>query len=58
MNNEQQNPAPKFTPDRKVVVWTWVQRLIDRAGADSRAADAHKLVRQQIRTATDEGGKS
>jgi hypothetical protein len=55
--NEQQNQPQKLDPDRKVVVWTFVQRCIERAGPDSRAADAHKLVRQQLRTATDEGGK-
>lgn len=57
MNEQQQNPQPKLTPDRRVVVWNFVSRCIEKAGPDSRAADAQKLVRQQIRTATDEGGK-
>lgn len=57
MNDQKQTPQPKFSPDRKVVVWNFVSRCIERAGPDSRAADAQKLVRQQIRAATDEGGK-
>lgn len=57
MNEQVQNPPPKFSPDRRVVVWNFVKRCIEKAGSDSRAADAQKLVGQQIRTATDEGGK-
>lgn len=57
MNEPTQHPQPKMTPDRKVVVWTFVERCIEKAGTDSRAADATKLVRQQIRSAVDEGGK-
>jgi hypothetical protein len=57
MNEPTQNPSPKFSPDRRVVVWNFVVRCIEKAGPDSRAADAQKLVRQQLRTATDEGGK-
>lgn len=57
MNEHQHNSPPKLSPDRRVVVWNFVVRCIEKAGPDSRAADAQKLVRQQLRTATDEGGK-
>lgn len=57
MNEQPQIPQPRFTPDRKVVVWSFVQRCIEKAGPDSRAQDAQALVKQQLRTATDEGGK-
>lgn len=46
-----------MSPDRKVVVWSFVKRCIEKAGADSRTADAYTLVNQQLRAATDEGGK-
>jgi len=51
------NTPAKLTPDRKVVAWSFVERCIEKAGADTRAADARKLVRQQLRAAIDEGGK-
>lgn len=54
---QPKNPQPKPTPDRRVVVWTFVSRCIEKAGPDPRAAEAQRLVQQQIRTATDEGGK-
>lgn len=57
MNEQPQNKPPKLSPDRKVVVWNFVERCIEKAGPDTRAADARMLVKQQIRTATDEGGK-
>ena len=57
MNEQPQNQQPKFSPDRRVVVWNFVKRCIEKAGTDSRAADAQKLVGHQIRAATDEGGK-
>jgi hypothetical protein len=57
MNQQTPNQQPKFSPDRRVVVWNFVKRCIEKAGTDSRAADAQKLVGQQIRAATDEGGK-
>ena len=58
MNQQQpQNPPPKIDADRKVVVWSFVERCIEKAGTDTRAADAQYLVRQQKRAAVDEGGK-
>jgi hypothetical protein len=57
MSEQQPNQPPKLTADRRVVVWNFVLRQIEKAGTDSRAADAQKLVRQQVRTAVDEGGK-
>lgn len=54
---QPKNPTQKLPPDRRVVVWTFVSLCIDRAGLDPRAADAQKLVRQQIRTASDEAGR-
>lgn len=55
---QPQNPPPKLTPDRKVVVWSFVQRCIEKAGPDSRARDANMLVKQQLRDAIDEGGST
>jgi hypothetical protein len=57
MTRQQQNPPQKYTPDRKVVVWTWVKRQIEKSGPSRNGADACKLIDQQIRTATDEGGR-
>lgn len=57
MKEQQQPQTVKFSPDRRVVVWNFVARCIEKAGPDTRAADAQKLVRQQLRFATDEGGK-
>lgn len=57
MTEQTKNPPTKFPPDHRVVIWTFVERCIEKAGPDRRAADAQKLVRQQIRSATDEGGK-
>lgn len=54
---QPKNPQQKLSPDRRVVVWNFVSRCIEKAGTDSRAADAQRLVQQQLRAATDEGGK-
>lgn len=57
MTDQTQNPPPKIDSDRRVVLWTFIGRCIEKAGPDNRAADAQKLVRQQQRAAIDEGGK-
>lgn len=57
MTEPKQSAAPKLTPDRRVVVWHFVLRQIEKAGPDTRAADAYRLVNQQLCKATEEGGK-
>lgn len=58
MNEQTQNHPAKLTPERKVWVWQYVVRCIDKAqGPDERKADAYKLVNQQLRDASDAGGK-
>jgi hypothetical protein len=57
MNEQPKNLPSTLSPDRRVVVWNFVKRAIEKAGRDSRASDAQGLVAQQIRTAVDDGGK-
>jgi hypothetical protein len=57
MNDQPRNPPSTLSPDRRVIVWNFVKRAIEKAGRDSRASDAQGLVAQQIRAAVDEGGK-
>lgn len=57
MNEQPQAKQPKYTPERRVWVWQFVVRCIDKADQDERKADAYKLVNQQLRDASDAGGR-
>jgi hypothetical protein len=57
MSQKPQNPQPRFTPERKVNVWAYVLRCVEKQGVDVRSSDGQFLVKQQLRAATDEAGR-
>ena len=56
MTQEKTQPQPRFTPERKVIIWAYVRRCVERQGRESRSSDALFLVDQQLRDATDAAG--
>lgn len=57
MNQKPQNPQPRITPERKVNVWAYVLRCVEKHNPDDRTRDAKLLVNQQLRSATDDAGR-
>lgn len=57
MTQQTPQPQPRFTADRKVVVWAYVLRCIEKDAPDERTRDAKLLVNQQLRDATDLAGR-
>jgi len=51
------NQHPRVTPERKVNVWAYVLRCVEKDSPDERTRDAKLLVNQQLRSATDQVGR-
>lgn len=51
------NPQPRITAERRVSVWAYVLRCVEKDAPDERTRDAKLLVTKQMRTATDEVGR-
>ncbi len=58
MNQKTTPQPPRFPPERKVNVWAYVLRCVEKNGTDARSSDGQFLVKQQLRAATDEAGKA
>lgn len=56
MTSTPKPSQPRIPPDRKVIVWAYVRRCVEKQGKEARSSDALFLVDQQLRDATDAAG--